>query len=390
MSKLVSNPSKRVTSIPDYPLAVLGKKITGMKAKGIDVIRLDMGSPDLPPAPHIIEALVKSAQQKNTHGYGGYFGTPAMQKAIATYYKNRFGVTLEDNELLPLIGSKEGLANMHLAWLDPGDISIIPDPCYITHAMGPLLANGSTVSFPLDPQNNWYPDFSALSDDVLKKARLMWLNYPNNPSGAIADLAFFEDVIAFCRKHDILFCHDNAYADITYDGYKAVSPLQIDGAKEVVIEFNSMSKTYNLAGWRVGMAVGHAGAVKALATIKTQMDSGIAKPVQAMAIAALTGDQTWLVERNAVYQERRDLVVNTLRDIGINVESPKGAIYIWFKVPNGGDDVEFHEKALSEGHVSISPGSFYGEQGRGWMRVSLVLPVEQIKEAMARLKKLGL
>ncbi len=379
--------SNRVKSIPPYAFASLAVKLNAMIADGVDVIRLDIGNPDMPPAPHIVDALVESARRDDTHGYGGYYGIPALRQAIADYYAARFGVTLDvKTELTPLIGSKEGLANLNLAWLDAGDIALVPDPGYLTYSMGPLLANASVVAFDLKPENHWLPDLDAIPADVAQRARLLWLNYPNNPTGALGTEETFRRAIDFCRKYDILLCHDNPYSDIAFDGYRAPSILAIPGAKEVVIEFNSLSKSHNLAGWRLGMAVGNATAIKALATVKTQIDTGHPIPVQRMAIAALTGDQSWLQTRNAEYQKRRDIAVQTLRSLGFDVAPQKATLYLWFPVLHGFTDVELHEKILAETGVSIAPGSIYGENGCGWMRLSISAPTARLAEAMERLK----
>ncbi len=381
-------PADRVINNPPYAFAAIGNEVRAIMVKGADVIRLDIGSPDMPPAPHIIETLVEQSQASNTHGYAGYAGIPTLRSAITDYYQRRFGVTLDpDKEVLPLIGSKEGLVNMHLAWLNPGDVALAPDPGYGAYNVGPQIVGSVVETLLLRPENNWLPDFSAISPEILEKAKMMWLNYPNNPTGAVADLAFFEEAVAFCRANDILLCHDNPYGEITFDGYQSVSPLQVSGAKEVVIEFNSFSKTYNMAGWRVGMAIGSATAVEALSKIKTQFDSGFALPIQRMAIAALTGDQGWLIERNQVYQRRRDLVIATLADLGIMVPVPLATLYVWFPVPAGYTDVDFHRKLLHEAHVSIAPGSIFGEGGRNWMRLSISTASTRLEEALARLRE---
>ncbi len=381
------SPSKRVSSIPPYAFAALGKKIAALKADGKDIIRLDIGNPDMPPAPHIIDALIASSRRDDTHGYAGYYGIPAFRQAIADYYQSRFGVSLDvDTELSPLIGSKEGLANLNLAWLDPGDIVLVPDPGYVTYSKAPLLANAKIHTFDLKPENNWLPDFSSIPADVADRARMMWLNYPNNPTGALGTETVFRQAIDFCREHDILLCHDNPYSDVTFDGYRAPSILAIPDAKEVAIEFNSLSKSHNMAGWRVGMVVGNATAIKALATVKTQIDTGLPRPVQEMAITALTSDQSWIADRNAIYQQRRDAAVSALRALGLDVSPQKATLYLWFPAPHGFTDVAFHEKLLADAGVSIAPGSYYGENGRGWMRLSVAVPTERMTEAMERLK----
>lgn len=381
-------PAQRAEKLPPLFFATLNQRIAALQAEGADVIRLDAGSPDLPPHSTLIDTLKHSADDPTKHSYGGYAGQPHLRQAIAVYYQRRFDVTLEDTELLPLIGSKEGLVNLHLAWLDPGDLSLIPDPCYSGYQYAPILAGGRAERFNLLPEQGWLPDFTAIPEALAKAARMLWLNYPHNPSGAIASLDFFAEAIDFCRHYDILLCHDAPYLDVTYEGYRAPSILQVPGAKEVAIEFNSLSKTYNMAGWRVGMAVGHQTAIKALATVKTQIDSGIAKPIQDMAAAALTGDQSWVIERNAIYQERRDLCLATLQKMDLKAERPQGALYVWFRVPTGITSQDFHIRLLEEAHVSITPGHIYGDHSEGWARISLVTKTERLKEALNRLEKI--
>ncbi len=379
--------AKRIEKIPPYFFATLNQRIAQLKADGADVIRLDAGSPDMPPQATLIATLQHSAEDPTKHNYGGYAGQPHLRRAIAAYYANRFGVELADAELLPLIGSKEGLVNLHLAWLDPGDLTLIPDPCYPTYYFAALLVGGRSERFDLRPERGWLPDFSSISTETAKAARMLWLNYPNNPTGATATLDFFAEAVDFCRQYDVLLCHDAPYVDVTYDGYRAPSVLQVPGAKEVAVEFNSLSKTYNMAGWRVGMAVGCPTAIEALARVKTQIDSGIAKPIQDMAADALIGDQGWVSARNGVYQERRDLCLATLRKIGLEVDTPRGAFYIWFRAPAGYSSLQFHTDLLEKGHISTTPGHIYGSNGEGWLRISLVAPTERLQVALARLEK---
>lgn len=383
--------AKRLNDISTHPFAVLGQRLQAMRAAGADVIRLDIGSPDMPPAPFIVEALKAGADDPTKHSYAGYYGTPALRQAIADYYGRRFGVALDPaREVIPLLGSKEGIANFNLAWLDPGDVGLVPDPGYPSYAMSAPLANAHLEPFPLLAERGWLPDFAAIPEALARRARLLWLNYPNNPTGAVVDLGFFEEAVAFCRRYDILLCHDAPYCDVTYDGYVAPSPLQVPGAKEVVLEFNSLSKTYNLAGWRIGMAVGNALAVQALAQVKTQIDSGIALPVQAMAVAALNGEQDWIAERNRIYQTRRDLVVAALREMGLAVDPPLASLYVWFPVPPGYTSDQLHDYFLEKAHVSIAPGSYYGSRGEGWMRLSVGVGTDRLQEALARLQALPL
>ena len=379
--------AQRAQNLPDNFFAVLNQRIAALKNEGADVIQLDAGSPDMPPHQNLIETLKRNADDPTKHSYGGYAGQPGLRQAIIDYYGRRFGVELEPGEVLPLIGSKEGLVNLHLAWLDPGDVSLVPDPAYPTYDIAPALAGGRAERFSLRPEREWLPDFSTIPVESARAARMLWLNYPNNPTGAIAPLDFLAEAVEFCRRYNILLCHDAPYVDVTYDGYKAPSLLQIPGAKEVAIEFNSLSKTYNMAGWRIGMAVGYQPAVEALARVKSQIDSGLARPIQDMAAAALSGDQGWLAERNAIYQERRDLCLAALGRLGLEAGVPKGALYVWFQAPAGQTSLQFHTYLLEKAHIALTPGHIYGANGEGWMRISLAVKTERLKEALARLSK---
>jgi LL-diaminopimelate aminotransferase len=377
--------------MPPYVFATLGRRIRELVAKGNDVIRLDIGSPDLPPPDHVIETLYRAAQNPSRHGYGGYYGTPELRRAMAAYYENRFGVTLDpETEIAPLIGSKEGIANVALAFVDRGQVVLVPDPGYPTYALGTLLAEGVPYRVPLLEENGFLPDLGAIPGDVARSARILWLNYPNNPTAATATLDFFGTAVAWAKRHNVLICHDNPYCDVTFDGYVAPSLLQVPGARDVVLEFNSLSKTYNMAGWRVGMAVGNAEAVEALARTKTNIDSGIFLPIQDASALALTGDQAWLAERNEIYRERRDLILTTLQQIGIQAARPVASLYLWPRVPDGYRSAEFTTRVLEEAAVSITPGSVFGQQGEGYMRISLGMSTDRIREAMERLRNLAL
>jgi len=377
--------ARRITDLPPYPFASLGRVVAGLVASGVDVIRLDIGSPDLPPDDAIIGALQRSAARSNQHGYGGYTGTKQFRQAVATYYANRFGVAVDaETEVLPLIGSKEGIANMATAWLDPADVALVPDPGYPTYSMGPVMAGAEFHTMPLLEKNDFLPDLAAIPADVLARSRLIWLNYPNNPTGVAASEEYLQSVVEFCRTHDLLLCFDAPYADNTYDGYRAPSILAIPVAMDVALEFNSLSKSHNLAGWRVAMAVGNREAVKALGLVKSNVDSGIALPIQEMAIEALTGDQGWLEARNQIYAERMEATIVALRRMGLAVRRPAGAIYIWTPVPQGWTSAKFCQELLQNTGVSLAPGSAFGEYGEGYARISLVQPVERIREAMRR------
>lgn len=384
-------PAKRLDNVPMYVFAAHGARLRKLAAEGLDIIRMDIGEPDAPPPAFIIDELEKQARDPKKHGYAGYGGTPELKKAIADYYLRRFGVELDaGTETLPLLGSKEGLANIALAWLDPGDLALVPDPGYPTYQMGAKMAGADVYFTPLERRLGWLPDLEAIPAEVAQRARLMWISYPNNPTGAVAPFGFYKEVVAFCRLHDILLCSDLPYADVGFNGYQAPSVLAVPDAKEVAIEFNSMSKSHHMAGWRVGMAVGNAVAVKALLQVKSNIDSGIFRPVQDAATAALNADDSWMAARNAEYQQRRDIILETIRAIGMAAECPKASLYIWAQPPNGYSSVEFAEKVLLETGVSFTPGDAYGPSGAGYIRISMGTEMAKIAEAMARLRKMAL
>jgi LL-diaminopimelate aminotransferase len=381
----------RVKNLPTYPFAGLERRLRELKVNGKDIIRLDIGSPDLPPPDFVIEAMYRSAQESSHHGYAGYYGTPEFRKAVAVYYERRFGVDLDpDKQVVALIGSKEGIANAALAFVNPGQVVLVPDPGYPTYTLGTLLAGGSPVAIPLLEHDQFLPDLEAIPADVARLATVLWLNYPNNPTGAIAPLEFFDRVVAFARRYELLICHDNPYCDVTFDGYQAPSLLQVPGAMDVTLEFNSLSKTYNMAGWRVGMAVGNAAAVDALAKTKTNIDSGIFRPIQDASVLVLTGDQAWLDERNAIYRERRDIILAALHEMGIQADRPVASLYIWAKTPAGLTSGQYAARLLDEAGVSVTPGTVFGHQGEGYVRVSLGMGTSQIREAMRRWRQLAL
>ncbi len=380
-------PADRIASLQPYFFASLNQTIAAMAAKNIDVIRLDMGSPDMPPAGFIIENLVHAARQPNAHGYSPNGGTQSFKQAIASYYRRRFEVDLDpQKETLGLIGSKEGLFNLSQVLLNPGDLALVPDPAYPVYAAAAKIAGAEVYPMPLLHQNGFLPDLKQIPEGVAQRAKLLWINYPNNPTGAIADLKFFEEVVAFAHRYGIFIAHDAPYVDVCFDGYKAPSILEIDGAKEIAIEFNSLSKTYNMAGWRLGMAVGNPQAISYLGTYKSQMDSSHFKPLFAAAIAAIDGDQSWIAERNKIYQHRRDTVLAALRQVGFTVEIPPAAIYVWAHLPpKFSDSNDFCQRLLEEAAVSVTPGNVYGQYGEGYIRISFVAPTERIEEAMQRI-----
>lgn len=376
-----------IENIRPYFFSTLNKTIEELKAKDIDVIRLDMGSPDLPPAEFIIETLVESARNPKKHGYTPMGGAPDFLQAVATYYDARFNVKLDpQKEIVALIGSKEGIFNIAQVLLNPGDIVLLPDPYYPVYLAGAQIAESKIFLMPLLKENNFLPDFDTIPNWVAKEAKLMWLNYPNNPTGAIADLEFFKKAVKFAKDNDIVIAHDSPYTEITYGGYRAPSILEVDGAKDVTVEFNSLSKTYNMAGWRVGMAVGNSELIGLLKTYKSQIDSSIFSPILDAATKAITGDQSWLEDRNAIYEGRRDVVFEGLTKAGFEVEKPKAAIYLWAKVPEHfGNVMDFCDRLLQETGVSITPGEVYGPSGKDYVRISIITPTDRMREAMDRL-----
>lgn len=379
--------AKRMEQVPPYVFAHVSKLIAEKKKQGVDVINLGIGSPDLPTPDYIVDVLKEAAEDPANHRYPSYTGMPSFRQAVATWYKNRFDVDLDpDTEVVPLIGSKEGLAHLALVLVGPGDIALIPDPGYPTYHMGTVLADAESYAMPLRAENDFLPDLDAIPADVLERARVMWLNYPNNPTGAVASIEFFEKVLDFASRHNIVVAHDNPYADVTYDGYTAPSLLQVAGAKEIAIELNSLSKTYNMAGWRVGMAVGKSDVIGGLIRVKSNVDTGIFNPIQIAASAALTNDQSWIADRNAIYQRRRDVLLDGLTAAGLEAHRPKAALYVWAHTPAGWQSDDFSMHVLDEAGVWLTPGTAYGEAGEGYVRLSLCAPEEQLQEAMGRLQ----
>jgi len=378
---------ERVSTIPPYFFATLGQKIQALKDSGKDIIRMDMGSPDMPPANFIIESLVEEVQRPDQHGYTPFGGTPAFLSAVSEYYDHRYGVDLDPkSEIVGLIGSKEGLYHITQCYVSNGDVVLVPDPGYPIYSSAAKIAGGEVYSMPLLEENGFLPDLAAIPEEILKQAKILWLNYPNNPTGAVAERAFFQDVISLANRYDLLVCHDSPYTEVSFDGYSPMSMLEVDGAKDRVLEFNSLSKSYNMAGWRLGMAVGNPEPVNILRTLKSQIDTSHFGPILTAGITALTGDQEWLVERNRIYQERRDLVYEAFSQVGMAAALPKASLYIWAKAPADFETtVDFTDRLLAETGVSITPGIAFGENGEPFVRVSLGTPTERVSEAMNRL-----
>jgi LL-diaminopimelate aminotransferase len=378
--------ARRIEALQPYLFVEINKKIAEKKARGEDVVSFAIGDPDIPTPPHVIKKLCEAAQDPANHRYPESVGLPELHQAIADWYKRRFNVTLDPaTEVLPLIGSKEGIAHIALCFIDPGDTALVPDPAYPVYAIGTQLAGGRPYYLSLKAENSFLPNFKGIQDFVLKKTKVLWLNYPNNPTGAVADLDFFNRAAQFARQNNILVCHDGPYTEVAYDGYQPPSFMQAEAAKEVGVEFHSLSKSYNMTGWRIGMVVGNADAIGALRTLKSNLDSGIPQAIQYMAIEALNGPQESIAEHNAVYQRRRDLICEVLTGIGLEVAPPKASLYIWAKVPEGYNSVELAADLLDTVGVAVTPGVGYGRSGEGYVRLSLTIPDASLVKGLSRL-----
>jgi LL-diaminopimelate aminotransferase len=383
----IAEPSKRLQQIPPYMFQELERRIAEKKAAGIDVISLGIGDPDMPTYDYIVEAMQKAVADPATHQYPSNRGREDFRQAFADFYDRRFGVEIDPaNEIIPAIGAKECIYNLCNAFLDPGDVALASDPGYPVYTGGPLLHGATAELMPLVPEKGFAPDLSAISPEVAAKARLMFINFPNNPTGATVPDGFFEEVIEFAREHEILVVHDNAYSETTYDGYVAPSFLATPGAKEVGVEVFSVSKGYNMTGWRCAAILGHADAIQSYWRLKTNVDSGLFEAVQIAGATAISGPQDSLAEMNKTYQRRRDLVVSALGAIGVDVTPPKGTIYVWAPVPSGHTSTSFAETVLEEAAVVVSPGSMYGPSGEGFFRISLTTPDDRIEEAVERMR----
>jgi LL-diaminopimelate aminotransferase len=380
--------ARRIEKLPPYLFAEIDRKVALAKERGADIISFGVGDPDLPSPPHVVEALADAARDSATHRYPSYTGMPEFRSVIASWYERRFGVTLDpDAEVQPLVGSKEGIFHLPVAFVDPGDVALIPDPGYPVYETGTILTGGEAVLLPLPASNGFVPDLTAIPADALERARVLWLNYPSNPTAACVDVGFFEEAVAFCRANDLLLAHDAAYTEITFDGYVAPSVLQVDGAMDCAIEFGSLSKTYNMTGWRVGWVAGAPVAIEAMKRLKTNIDSGIFDALQRAGIAAIEGPQDYLHECVDRYRHRRDLLCDGLKSIGLVVEPPRGSIYVWAPVPDGHTSETFTTFLLDETDIVVAPGNGYGPSGEGFVRFSLTLPDDRLEEGVERLRK---
>jgi LL-diaminopimelate aminotransferase len=378
--------SKRLEKIPPYLFVEISRKIAARKAAGEDIVSFGIGDPDIPTPSYIINRLCKESQNPVNHRYPESEGLPELRKAIAQWYQRRFDVQLDpDKEVAPLIGSKEGIAHVAFCLIDPGDFALVPDPGYPVYSFGSNLAGGRVYYLALNARNNFLPDLDRIPKNILERSKVLWLNYPNNPTGAVADLEFFNKAVQFARSHDICICHDGPYSEVAFDGYKPPSFLQAAGAKDIGIEFHSLSKTFNMTGWRIGMAVGNSEIITALKNVKSNMDSGIPQAIQLAAIEALNGTTEPIKEHNEIYQRRRDLLVETLNKMGLQASPSKASLYIWAKVPEGYTSVEFTDDLLDQVGVVVTPGTGYGRNGEGYIRLSLTVPDAVLLKGLSRM-----
>ncbi|HMI81022.1 MAG TPA: LL-diaminopimelate aminotransferase [Solirubrobacterales bacterium] len=375
-------------AIPPYKFQELEQQIADKRAAGIDVISLGIGDPDEPTYPHVVKAMQEAVANADYHRYPSNRGRDEFRQGFAEFYDRRFGVEIDPkSEVIPAIGAKECIYNLCFAFLDPGDVALASDPGYPVYTGGPILAGARAELLPLVPELGFAPDLSAVPADVAAKARLMFVNYPNNPTGAVVPEGFFEMVVSFAKEHQILVVHDNAYSETTYDGYVAPSFLATPGAKEVGVEVFSLSKGYNMTGWRCAAILGNAEAIQTYWRLKTNVDSGLFEAIQMAGVAALEGPSGPVERMNETYTRRRDLVVSALREIGVEVSAPKGTIYVWAPVPEGHTSTSFCELVLEEAAVVISPGSMYGPSGEGFFRIALTAPSDRIEEAVERMRE---
>jgi len=389
LKKVFIEPAKRVKDLPPYLFATIDKMKVAALAKGVDLIDMSIGDPDIPTPKHIVERMRKAVKNPDHHQYPSYAGMLSFRQAVADWYKKRFNVTLDPGtEVLSLIGSKEGIGHMPLAFINPGDYVLVPTPGYPVYPVATLFAGGKCHYMPLLEKNNYLPDLDAIPGNVLKKAKLMFVNYPNNPTAACADRAFFKKIIQFAAENNIYICHDAAYSEMYYDGEKPLSFLQIPGAKEVGIEFHSLSKTYNMTGWRIGFAVGNKDAIAGLGKIKTNIDSGIFQAIQEAGIEALNTDDKILQNLRNRYQKRRDILYNGLTKLGLKANRPKATFYVWVKCPKGFSSSDFTAHILNKAGVLTTPGNGFGAPGEGYIRFALTVSQKRTKEAVERIAKI--
>lgn len=381
--------STAMQNLPPYLFARIEKKIEAARQQGLDVINLGIGDPDQPTPEHIIAALTRAVHDPANHQYPSSVGLLRYRETVASWYQGRFGVELDPGtQVISLLGSKEGIAHISMAYLDAGDVNLVPDPGYPVYGIGTQLAGGTSYLMPLKEENGYLPVLEDIPAQIAQQAKLMFINYPNNPTGAVADLDYFQQVVEFARSYDILVCHDAAYSELAYDGYQSPSFLQALGAAKVGVEFHSLSKTYNMTGWRIGWMAGNREAVEVLGRFKSNVDSGVFQAVQYAGIAALEGSQDGVADLQKMYQERRDAAVEGMRQLNWSFQSPRGGFYIWVKVPSGFTSTEYCEMILEKAQVIITPGNGYGQYGEGYFRIALTVDASRITEALQRIKEL--
>ena len=379
--------ARRIDQIPPYLFAEIDKRKEEMRKKGIDLIDLGIGDPDLPTPKPIIERLKKAAENPKNHRYPSYEGMIEFRTAVAQWYKRRFGIQLDpETEVLSLIGSKEGIAHIPLAFVDPGDIVLVPSPGYPVYRVSTLFAGGTPYFLPLRKENGFLLNISQIPESVAKKAKLLFINYPNNPTSAVAERSFFEEVVAFARRYQVIVSHDAAYSEVAFDGYHPLSFLQVEGAREVGVEFHSLSKTFNMTGWRIGFAVGHPEILAGLGRVKTNIDSGLFQAIQEAGTEALNHFDTPLPEIINIYERRRDVMVKGLRELGLEVDRPKATFYLWIQVPKGYTSAEFTTVLLEQAGIVATPGNGFGEDGEGFIRMALTVDEKRLNEAIERLR----
>ncbi len=379
--------SDRLKELPPYLFKEIDAQKAAVRKQGVDIIDLGVGDPDMPTPPHIIDALNAAARNPANHRYPSYSGMGQFNQSVANWYQKRFQVALDaDQEVVTLIGSKEGIAHIPLAFINPGDLALASSPGYPVYHTGVAFAGGKTWFMDLVKSNDFLPDLNAIPADVAKAARLMFINYPNNPTSAVAGKEFFQSVVEFAKKNDIIVCHDAAYSEIAFDGYKPISFLEVEGAKSVGIEFHSLSKTYNMTGWRLGFAVGRKEIIQALGKIKSNIDSGAFQAVQFAGMAALDGDQTCLDQINAEYQKRLNIVMDGLDSMGFSARRPKATFYVWGEVPKGYTSTGFASHLLTRAGIVVTPGNGFGAAGEGYFRIALTMGADRLKEAMDRIR----
>ena len=379
--------SDRLQQLPPYLFVDLDRKKTEVQAKGVDVIDLGIGDPDLPTPRFIVERMMAAVQEARYHRYPSSLGRASLRKAAANWCKKRFGLSFDpESEVIVLIGSKEGIAHFPLAFVNPGDVVLVPTPAYPVYHIGTLFSGGETYYLPLTAENDFLPDLDAIPGDVLKRARILWLNYPNNPTAATAPPEFFAKVVDFAERHGIIVCHDAAYSEMTYDGYRAPSFLETPGARDLGVEFYSLSKTYNMTGWRIGFAVGNPDMIAALKQVKSNIDSGQFGAIQEAAIAALESDQSCVREMQDIYTRRRNTLVTGLQALGFDAPLPKSTFYVWLRVPGGYTSQAFSALLLEQAGVLCTPGNGFGDAGEGYVRMALTVSRNQMREVIQRLE----